>query len=208
LKTASPELRGLVALLVSYLVRGSMPYRHHGPKTEGGEKPDDRQSLQVSKQIAPVMARTDFARVFGLLPQAEQTPFVENPTLFVDLVLQAAALPDGPVFQTASNAARTRRSISFRSNEVNGCVTSPVPGHGAAADGGERALCDDEDWDADLPKAQADTGAFNGALAALKQSTDNAFSEPGDDQVGPSQLRCAGREAWLQRAEPRRLTSG
>ena len=46
----------------SHLLKGATPYHHTGPKNE------PRTSLNVSKQIAPVMARTDFARIFTLLP--------------------------------------------------------------------------------------------------------------------------------------------
>jgi len=79
LQPGSSELHGLLTLIISYLW--------------GGE-----QAVFYPKQIADVvaLARTDFAKLFKLLPQNEQTYFKKTPRAFVGLALDAAGLADEP----------------------------------------------------------------------------------------------------------------
>ncbi|HEY3608126.1 MAG TPA: DUF4157 domain-containing protein [Pseudonocardiaceae bacterium] len=78
----SAELRGLLTLIATYLISGAA----------------SRQQNYV-KGIAPLLARTDFATMYGQLPQEEQANFKEKPAIFIDTALRAAGLPttDGPV---------------------------------------------------------------------------------------------------------------
>lgn len=79
----SEELRGLLTLVATYLVGGA---------GSGGQA--------YLKGIAPLLARTDFAAMYGQLPQDERANFAASPDIFVDLALRAAGLPtaDAPVF--------------------------------------------------------------------------------------------------------------
>ncbi len=66
----SKELEGLVALMASYIVTADSP------------------SIGYAKTIAPLMARTSFARMFDLVPEKEH--FEEAPERLVALVKDAA----------------------------------------------------------------------------------------------------------------------
>jgi hypothetical protein len=89
-----PELRALVTQLVMYLVRGAVGVPGYG-KTIAGE----------------FMGRTDFAKLFKLLPEDKRQYFEKNPQKFARLVLIAAKdaawhgeykgqmAPAGPVFE-------------------------------------------------------------------------------------------------------------
>ncbi len=89
-----PELSALVTQLVLYLVRGACGVPGYG-KTIAGE----------------FMGRTDFAKIFQLLPKTEKEYFQEDPDRFVNLVLGAARAasrtegyqgdmsPEGAVFE-------------------------------------------------------------------------------------------------------------
>jgi hypothetical protein len=73
--TPSDDLRGLIAVISSYIIKGSVTHRQ----------------LDYPKQIANVlMARTDFAKLFRLLPDAERTILEADKKLWVDLVVDAA----------------------------------------------------------------------------------------------------------------------
>jgi hypothetical protein len=73
--TPSDDLRGLIAVISSYIIKGSVT----------------AQQLAYPKQIANVlMARTDFAKLFLLLPAAERTILEADKQLWVDLVVDAA----------------------------------------------------------------------------------------------------------------------
>ncbi|GAA1197703.1 DUF4157 domain-containing protein [Pseudonocardia alaniniphila] len=73
--TPSDDLRGLIAVISSYIIKGSVT----------------AQQLAYPKQIANVlMARTDFAKLFQLLPAAERTILEADKQLWVDLVVDAA----------------------------------------------------------------------------------------------------------------------
>jgi hypothetical protein len=64
--TPSDDLRGLIAVISSYIIKGSITH----------------QQLAHPKQIADVlMARTDFAKLFGLLPAAERSIWSSMPHL-------------------------------------------------------------------------------------------------------------------------------
>jgi hypothetical protein len=74
--TPSDDLRGLIAVISSYIIKGSVT----------------AQQLAYPKQIANVlMARTDFAKLFLLLPAAERTILEADKNLWVDLVVDAAS---------------------------------------------------------------------------------------------------------------------
>jgi hypothetical protein len=75
IKLNSSELIGLVSLAVTYLQIA------------------DRAQPSYVKKIAPLMARTDFARMFQLLPQHERQHFQDHKESWVRLVLEAAGLP-------------------------------------------------------------------------------------------------------------------
>jgi hypothetical protein len=89
LTTTSQKLLGLVTLLASYLIRG------------------EEEKLSYAKNIAILMARTDFATQFKLLLPDERAYFKANDgAAFVDLVLQAAGLPGTgaqPLFKQGLN---------------------------------------------------------------------------------------------------------
>jgi Domain of unknown function (DUF4157) len=73
--TPSDDLRGLIAVISSYIIKGSVT----------------TQQLAYPKQIANVlMGRTDFAKLFQLLPAAERTILEADKQLWVDLVVGAA----------------------------------------------------------------------------------------------------------------------
>jgi hypothetical protein len=75
LPTPSDDLRGLIAVISSYILKGST-----------------NQMLAYPKQIANLlMARTDFAKLFQLLPDAERTILEADTDLWVDLVVDAAS---------------------------------------------------------------------------------------------------------------------
>jgi hypothetical protein len=78
----SAELRGLLTLIATYLIPGASP---RGPS--------------FVKGIAPLLARTNFATIYGQLPEAEKLNFKANPGIFIDLALRAAGMPtaDAPV---------------------------------------------------------------------------------------------------------------
>jgi hypothetical protein len=77
LPAPSDDLRGLIAVISSYIIKGSITSRQ----------------LAYPKQIANVlMARTDFAKLFGLLPAAERTILEADRKLWVDLVVDAASV--------------------------------------------------------------------------------------------------------------------
>ncbi|HEY4420249.1 MAG TPA: DUF4157 domain-containing protein [Pseudonocardia sp.] len=76
LPTPSDDLRGLIAVISSYIIKGSITHRQ----------------LAYPKQIANVlMARTDFAKLFRLLPAAERTILEADKKLWVELVVDAAS---------------------------------------------------------------------------------------------------------------------
>jgi hypothetical protein len=64
----SDQLQGLVALIASYMMTASSD------------------QLGYAKTIAPIMARTDFARMFRMLSKDEQKYFKENPDALVAIV--------------------------------------------------------------------------------------------------------------------------
>jgi hypothetical protein len=75
LPTPSDDLKGLIAIISSYLIKGST-----------------NRMLSYPKQIANVMmARTDFARLFRLLPDAERAVLEADTDLWVELVVDAAS---------------------------------------------------------------------------------------------------------------------
>jgi len=95
--TTSQKLLGLVTLLASYLIRG------------------DEQTLSYAKNIAILMARTDFATQFKqLLPEEQQYLKAGNGAAFVNLVLDAAGLAGTeatPLFRQGLNYAPNKKNL-------------------------------------------------------------------------------------------------
>ncbi len=85
----SPSLRGLLAVVVTYLDVGTLklPEEHRDAYNLWGV------ALAYPKQIGDrLLARTDFGTLFELLPKEEQALLRQQPELWVDLVL--GNLPD------------------------------------------------------------------------------------------------------------------
>jgi len=76
-KGRHPSLTGLITILAVYLVRGA-----------GGS------SSYAKKISGPLMARTDFATIFSLLPQSQKDYFRAHPDSFVSLVTSVARTAD------------------------------------------------------------------------------------------------------------------
>ena len=70
---ALDQLKGLLSLVVQYLIQGAA----------GGRR-------AYAKDIAFVMSRTDFASLFARLPVGERTYFQADPHRWVDYALNAA----------------------------------------------------------------------------------------------------------------------
>ncbi|MEJ3746416.1 DUF4157 domain-containing protein [Actinomycetes bacterium KLBMP 9797] len=76
----SQQLRGLLDLVVSYLLEAGRGFR-----------------MPFAKSIAPMLARTDLSAIFQTLPAAEiQYLAAENGQNFVDLVFSGGLIPGGP----------------------------------------------------------------------------------------------------------------
>jgi hypothetical protein len=100
----SQQLKGLVAVIASYLIRGAtsrpLPY----PKQVGGL----------------LMARTDFGRLFQLLPRNEQEFLRDDPEVWVDLVVEAAARDSSATF------IDPRNPVIRSGTRQNGAVTLTI----------------------------------------------------------------------------------
>ncbi|MEQ4302935.1 DUF4157 domain-containing protein [Plantactinospora sp. B6F1] len=102
----SPELRGLLNLVVSYLIEAGRGV-----------------SMPFAKSIAPMLARTDLAAIFQTLPPAEKTFLsAEYGQEFVDLVFSGGRIgggPDEPVIKGGiSQANRPARAFDHVTRDL------------------------------------------------------------------------------------------
>jgi hypothetical protein len=82
----SARLRGLLTVIAMYIESGANPY----PGAQLNAVQSHAATLNYPKQIGDVLlARTDFARLFALLPEQERTRYANRPDDFVGLVLNA-----------------------------------------------------------------------------------------------------------------------
>jgi hypothetical protein len=94
------DLEGLLTMILSYLLMGHHQYSF--PRMLG---PDSYQvvrgPLSISKQIAPLMARTDFAVMFRQVfpTEGDFRALFADSGAWATFVLAAAGLTDGPVFE-------------------------------------------------------------------------------------------------------------
>ncbi|BDD09345.1 hypothetical protein FUAX_17770 [Fulvitalea axinellae] len=87
----SPELHGLLTMMASYLIAGrgqlgmlAEPYHTYDDLTKANL------AVEYPKIIADtLMARTDFGRLFELLPEDEAIRFRNNPQQWLDIVINA-----------------------------------------------------------------------------------------------------------------------
>jgi len=110
--TPSDDLRGLIAVISSYIIKGSITH----------------QQLAYPKQIANVlMARTDFAKLFQLLPAAERTILEADKRLWVDLVVDAASagkLSGGTIDPNANVIAVGTKGTGVRDLTIKDWLTA------------------------------------------------------------------------------------
>ncbi|WP_297337943.1 DUF4157 domain-containing protein [Algoriphagus sp.] len=91
-KEVSPQLLGLLTLITNYLRvgRGQMGEAHvkeymDDPPTRHG------MALNYPKRIAePLLSRTQFGKLFSLIPEREQIFYKKNPKAWLDLVIESA----------------------------------------------------------------------------------------------------------------------
>jgi hypothetical protein len=83
LPNPSDALKGLISIVASYLVQGSANLPLAYPKTLGNL----------------LLARTDFAKLFRLLPQEERATLKADPRIWIELVVEAASRGNASLFR-------------------------------------------------------------------------------------------------------------
>lgn len=166
----SAELKGLVAMLGSYLRFGSASM---GPP------------MNYAKLISfSFMARTDFAAMFSMLPDRERNRYEKHPEKFVTLVLKACEMPGTGAVKVFERGIR--KSYDKMSPDFTVDITTDVAGLAVTR----------EDWLMGVTQGQdkiSSTGMpalkryFEG-LGALGAKTDRVGDEPqppdGEDRKG------------------------
>lgn len=81
----SPNLRGLLTLIVSYIKAGADPYKNE----DLDEDSRHRHAYNYPKRIADILlARTDFGRLFKFITPGEQRYYAAHPDLWIQLIMK------------------------------------------------------------------------------------------------------------------------
>jgi hypothetical protein len=121
----SPQLLGLLTLIVGYLQAGRG--RFGDKQWESMLTPQSRHgvALNYPKRIAePLLARTQFGKLFQLIPLEEQIFYIEKPGEWLDLVIQSAG---GYELYDPSKPVIERGIQEEENNPHNLTVTHPGP---------------------------------------------------------------------------------